>query len=291
MISTLSNLGLDLRQAHIGSNRDYWLDLMALKSPLIRPSLEDRTQFADLQGTSAFHEVERELRYFLSLEKLQKFANLPGLHFKVITQHSIPKEDYAAVRKLISPDAAALLFDSILAKRARIRHLHSGNQDLFYLQTKSAKREINGHKIERSEPTVRISAELFYKLRPIATYGSLAKLRAVARGEISSMNKADRAVELHVDLLLAAGKMDSRGSIPLINPKDLPGSITELEFSRRECLPKLLQGEHTFAELLRDCPIVSKASKEIRKAVSTSRIARDGYDRQAREAMLALSRL
>ena len=292
MLSELLTPNLRLTPSPIESVTTSWHQSLVLPS-VIGP-IDARTQKSlinEAQGTSAFQEVERELRYFMSVDRLREVSSLANLSVKTISQHSFPKESFKKLMEYLTAEEFSTLFDSIQVKRARLRQIHAAHQDLFYLQTKSPKRELEGRKIERDEPTLQISRDLYNRLLPLACEGSLTKLRLVARGQVFLSSNSRDEIELHTDILLAAGKNRDRSGPPVINPRNLPGSVVELEFGKPEHLESILAGRHSFNEILQDCPLISDQPKEIQRALRTSRIAKDGFDKEAEEAMLKLSSL
>lgn len=243
-------------------------------------------KIADFEGVSLppFTElIEREVKFFVPLKQLNKVLDFSELNRQEVFQHYFPESYFPKVKKILGE----LGFNGPELKeitRARIRHIQMDGLDGYFLQVKGPKSTWRKMRMERIEISFQITQEMYERLLPEASAGSISKLRFVVKGKVEAKKGVQTPVKGQIDYILAAGKRRKDGTPPPVKIKPLLGVLVDFELPQRALALALERGRHDF-EFLGDGAInVSRQSKDIQDALSTSHLAKSGYDKRAAKA-------
>lgn len=203
---------------------------------------------------------------------------------------SLPRVDITQVyfKQRVVHELAALVLDRIDDpaehrpedfKRARVREI-CGPQSAFYrLEVKGPKSLTPAGVFSRIELGVTIDAEEFAELLLLPSKGFTMKSRYAVPFEIHTDRNAVRAVA-NPDLIRATGEVRDGVLQPRNGIISLPPFVlTDIEFTDLRHAQAFRSGRHTFALAHQGAIEVASLPQATQKALSASRMAKNGFDR------------
>lgn len=244
--------------------------MVAVPSPLAQLSADPEFQLARVPA----HYLENEIRYIISRFDFRRAIKLETLPCVEIIQSYFPdshKSLVIAIAKEIGGWVEAA--DRVLFSQARLRSVTDVGGTKYFLQIKG-KPEQQAHS-ERVELGVEISANLYNTLLPLASEGTVRKLRYVLEG--CAVNRLGREIpcKAEIDLVIAAGKKHKA-----VNVSDFPYYLVEFEHPEQRVLDYIRGGAHSF-EFLQHAVELTGLKREAMRPFSMRRIAKDGITDEA----------
>ena len=229
--------------------------------------------------------VEIELKYFATIEGVQRFLDLDNHPSLTVTQRYFPAE----LREIAGVCAVCAGLECDLAAdfkftQVRLRQIDEGGVCRHYLEAKG--RRPGSPEYERGEFSWPISPQMHARLGKSASAGRIHKRRYLAAGLVQLDSGIEMPVTAEVDCLISAG--GRRSHVPLY--ERWGWATIDVEARGAEQIEALRRGQHSLS-LLSGAIELSNANRGWKRALSSQRLARHGVDGCAAETIAELRRI
>jgi hypothetical protein len=222
---------------------------------------------------------ERERRYFVPLEALDKVVDLDRLEHDVITQSYLSAEGGAVLVALLHTFGWSPPTDQHAFTQARIRETYERSAGRFTHELVVKLKHPDDHPTERLEITLPLDERAYERLAPLTVGWRVVKQRH------HLMESARGGFQLEIDTLIALTR-DGES----VRPPGEQFAIIDCEVADRKDLARLVS-RRTKHPILSRCidisPDVSDRDEQ-RKPLSWRRLAEKGFDKRARRALTEL---
>jgi hypothetical protein len=232
---------------------------------------------------------EFEFKFFVPLDCLPALTRIPKDRTKTLESWYFAPALHRFLRGLLET-AAGRSFGNFRVSAARIRRMHKGGTERYFLELKGPRKKASLPKKTRAFGLCRVrrkelsceldDAGLIGKLIKLARAGHLSKSRYLIPGWVQQhMRGRSRwsRVQAQVDRITAAGRRRSSVALPF--------ALVDVETRKPGTIPALMRGEFSFKWLRPGAAInLSELPSPLQRLFSCRRLATRGFDRRARRA-------
>lgn len=219
---------------------------------------------------------EQELKYVVSRPKFDQELDLYSFEWKLITQEYFPTKLVPALGKITAELALQTELPAGFSfSQVRLREVCNHSTELF-LQAKGRCQRARGA-LDRFELSTPISEELYRELLPLASAGHLRKQRFDITRDARELHSTFPALQAEVDVILEAGKGESR--LPILTRDFLLVDI-EIPIGANEATVRSA-AEELFPFLAGAIELSGQRGTRLTRPLSARRMARHGLSDKA----------
>lgn len=249
--------------------------LRAKRSTAAKNASVSRSAFAELKGP-----LECERKFIIHKTSLLQHVNLDLLPQLNIRQDYFPRSLVLSMATMIGAIEGRKIDSSVIEhlSQARVRRVRSDKGEKYYLEAKGPRAVNDGARLEIS---VEIDYERYRNLRRFASDGRIDKVRYLFETKYLGRDGSFGILNAELDQLLRIAGRD-------VSNKRWNSFFTiDLEFANRAQLVAFSEDQPTVSTLLSAIELTNNRP-HLRKALSTRRLARRGFDRHAKSAILEI---